>query len=130
MMEEIKKNILVVDDEIYIRQSFIDYFEDRDWMVFDAESGESALELLKTQACSAAIVDIRMTGMDGETFIRQASKKYPDMVFVICTGSPEYETSEDLRQCPNVADQVFGKPVTNIDKLENTVIKILADAKV
>ncbi|WP_020587987.1 response regulator [Desulfobacter curvatus] len=124
-MEQIKESILIVDDEIYIRQSFIDYFEDRDWLVFDAESGESALELLKNQACSAAIVDIRMTGMDGETFIRNASKKYPAMVFIICTGSPEYETSEDIRQCPNVADQVFGKPVTNIDKLEITIKSML-----
>jgi len=120
-MKQIKKSILIVDDEIYIRQSFIDYFEDRDWLVFDAKSGEAALELLKNQACSAAIVDIRMTGMDGETFIRNASKKYPDMVFVICTGSPEYETSEDICRLSNVADQVFGKPVACIEKLENTI---------
>lgn len=124
-MEQIKKSILIVDDEDYIRQSFIDYFEDRHWLVFDAESGESALELLKTQICSAAVVDIRMTGMDGETFIRNASKKYPDMVFVICTGSPEYETSEDVLRLPNVANQVFGKPVIYIDKLENTIKEML-----
>lgn len=120
-MEQIKKSILIVDDEEYIRQSFIDYFEDWHWLVFDAESGESALELLKTQICSAAVVDIRMTGMDGETFIRNASKKYPDMVFVICTGSPEYDTSEDILRLPNVANQVFGKPVIYMDKLENTI---------
>jgi len=129
-MEQTKNSILIVDDELYIRQSFIDYFEDRDWQVFDAESGEAALELLKTRISSAAIVDIRMTGMDGETFIRNASKKYPDMIFVICTGSPEYETAEDIRQCPNVADQVFGKPVTNIDKLEMTLKDMLADKNV
>ena len=129
-MERTKHSILIVDDELYIRQSFIDYFEDRDWQVFDAESGEAALELLKTQISSSAIVDIRMTGMDGETFIRNASKKYPDMVFVICTGSPEYEPADDIRQCPNVADQVFGKPVTNIDKLEKTIKDMLADKNV
>lgn len=124
-MEQIKKSILIVDDEIYIRQSFIDYFEDRGWLVFDAESGEAALGQLKIQTCSAAIVDIRMTGMDGETFIKTASKKYPNMVFIICTGSPEYETSEDLRRLPNAADQVFGKPVTCIENLENTIKKRL-----
>lgn len=129
-MEQIKNSILIVDDELYIRQSFIDFFEDRDWLVFDAESGENALELLKTQISSAAIVDIRMTGMDGETFIRNASKKYPDMIFVICTGSPEYEPAEDIRQCPNVAAQVFGKPVTNIDTLEKTIKDMLADKRV
>ncbi|NWH06816.1 response regulator [Desulfobacter latus] len=120
-MEETKKSILIIDDEDYIRQSFIDYFEDRHWLVFDTKSGESALELLKNQACSAAIVDIRMTGMDGETFIKNASKKYPVMGFVICTGSPEYQTSEDILQLPNVANQIFGKPVIDIDKLENTI---------
>ena len=120
-MEQIKKSILIIDDENYIRQSFIDYFEDRHWLVFDTDSGESALELLKTQACSAAIVDIRMTGMDGEAFIKSASKKYPDMVFVICTGSPEYKTSEDILRLPNVSDQVFGKPVIDMDKLENII---------
>lgn len=129
-MEQIKNSILIVDDELYIRQSFIDYFEDRDWLVFDAESGETALELLKTRISSAAIVDIRMTGMDGETFIRNASKKYPDMIFVICTGSPEYEPAEDIRQCPNVSTQVFGKPVTNIDTLEKTIKDMLADKSV
>lgn len=124
-MEQIQKSILIVDDEDYIRQSFIDYFEDRHWLVFDTESGESALELLKTQACSAAIVDIRMTGMDGETFIKNASKKYPDMSFVICTGSPEYKTSEDILRLPNIANQVFGKPVIDIDKLENTIKEMI-----
>ena len=126
-MEQIKKSILIVDDEIYIRQSFIDYFDDRDWLVFDAESGDAALELLKSQACSVAIVDIRMTGMDGETFIKNASKTYPDMVFIICTGSPEYEKSEDIAQLSNVADQVFGKPVICIDKLEDTIIGMFAN---
>lgn len=129
-MEQIKKSILIVDDEIYIRQSFIDYFEDRDWLVFDADSGEAALERLKIQTCSAAIVDIRMTGMNGETFIKKASKKYPDMIFIICTGSPEYETSEDIRRLPNAADQVFRKPVTYIEKLENTIKEMLGSVDI
>ena len=67
-----------------------------------------------------------MGGMDGEMFIRSASEKYPDMVFVICTGSPAYETSEDLLQLPCVADQAFGKPVTDTYELENTISKLLA----
>lgn len=128
-MEQIKKSILIVDDEIYVRQSFIDYFEDRQWLVFDAKSGESALELLKTESCSAAIVDIRMTGMDGEMFIRNAFKKYPHMIFVICTGSPEYETANDIFQCPNVADQIFLKPVICIGKLEDTIEGMLTDLR-
>lgn len=121
--------ILIVDDETHIRQSFVDYFEDRGWIVISSQSGESALELLKTHTCSAAIVDIRMSGMDGESFIRETSEKYPDMVFVICTGSPEYEISDDILQLSTVADKVFSKPVIDADKLENTIQKLLAYKK-
>ncbi len=117
--------ILIVDDEFHVRQSFCDYFEDHDWQVLAAESGESALSLLEKQSCIAAIVDIRMGGMDGETFIRQANIKYPEMIFVICTGSPEYKPSEDIQQKSCVADQVFAKPVTHIGELEKTVISLL-----
>lgn len=119
------KILLIVDDEFYIRQSFIDYFEDQEWQVFSAESGESALDLLQSQPCPAAIVDIRMVGMDGETFIRKAYEKYPKMIFLICTGSPEYEASEDLRQLPCVANRVFSKPISDIGKLEKVISDLL-----
>lgn len=129
LQNEFLKSILIVDDELYIRQSLFNYFEDCEWQAFMAESGESALALLQTQPCCAAIVDIRMGGMDGEAFIRKTYEKYPGMVFLICTGSPEYELPEDLQQLPCVADTVFGKPVTNIDELEKTITKLLYDNK-
>ena len=122
-----KKKILIVDDEPHIRQSFSDFFEDREWRVYTADSGEAALELLKTRTCSVALVDIRMCGMDGESFIRKASERYSAMFFIVCTGSPEFEISEDLIQLPCVADRVFGKPVTDLNELEETINKLLSD---
>ena len=124
-MDSKRKKILIVDDERHIRQSFSDYFQDRGWQVFTAESGEAALELLKTRTCAVALVDIRMCGMDGEAFIRKASENLA-MFFVVCTGSPEYEISEDLIRLPCVADKVFGKPVIDLNELEDTINKLLA----
>ena len=121
------RKILIVDDELYVRQSFFDFFEDREWQVLSAESGETALDLLGKEACDAAVVDIRMGGMDGETFIRKASERYTEMVFIICTGSPEYKASEDLLGLPCVADHVFAKPVTDPHELENEISKLLSD---
>jgi DNA-binding response OmpR family regulator len=57
-------------------------FEDCGWQVFTAESGESALELLQNQSCPTAVVDIRMGGMDGETFIRKAYEKHPEIILL------------------------------------------------
>ena len=122
-----EQKIMIVDDEPHVRQSFFDFFEDQEWQVLTAQSGEMALDLLEKQTCSAAVVDIRMGGMDGETFIRKASKKYPEMVFVICTGSPEYKASVDLLLFSCVADHIFTKPVTDIFKLKRTIIQLLSD---
>jgi DNA-binding NtrC family response regulator len=121
-----EKEILIVDDEIHIRQSFSYFFEDRGWQVSTADSGEAALDLLRTKACAVALVDIRMCDMDGESFIRTASEKYSAMLFVICTGSPEYEISKDLIHLSCVANKVFGKPVTDMNELEETINKLIA----
>ncbi|WDP93308.1 MAG: response regulator [Desulfobacter sp.] len=102
------------------------FFEDRLWDVFSAESGEEALDMLEHRPCNAAVVDIRMGGMDGETFIRKTLALYPEMVFVICTGSPEFGISTDLCKNPRVADRVFSKPVDRIEDLEDAVLALLS----
>jgi len=119
--------ILVVDDEIFIRQSFIDFFEDRLWRAIEAESGEQALEILDHETPLGAIVDIRLGGMDGNTFIRKACQKNPGLAFVICTGSPEYDVPPDLRDLPGVAQQIFRKPVTDIGRLEQALLGKITD---
>ncbi len=120
-------SILIVDDEHYVRQSFVFYFEDRLWDASSVESGEEALDRLASRACDAAVVDIRMGGMDGESFIRKASGLYPGMVFVICTGSPEYRISDEFLANPRISNRIFSKPVTCIDELEETVLGLLPD---
>lgn len=120
-------SILIVDDELFIRQSFNDFFKDSQWITFLASSGEEALEILQQESPSAAIVDVRMMGMNGDEFIRQARHVKPEMYFVICTGSPEYEPSNDLLQFSQVSDQVYRKPVGDMDKLENHISSLIMD---
>lgn len=117
-MDQATGTVLFVDDEAYIRQSFADYFEDRLWETLQADSGEEALRLLDEELPQAAVVDIRMGGMDGNAFIRQALSLTTDMVFIICTGSPEYDIPEDLSENPRISDILFRKPVTDMKQLE------------
>ncbi len=124
-MSEFMKTILILDDETFIRQSFVDYFEDSLWQTLQAKSGEQALELLKKESPNGAIVDIRLRGMDGDAFIREACKKRPKMGFVICTGSPEYDIPVDLLKLPCVSNNVFRKPVTNMAELEKNMLHII-----
>ncbi len=128
-MSEVIKTVLFVDDEIYIRQSFADYFEDNNWKTLQAESGEKALELLKKESPDGAVVDIRMSGMDGDVFIRNALDEKLSMGFIICTGSPEYDIPEDLISKPCVSDFLFRKPVTDMESLEKELLRVIENVK-
>lgn len=121
------KTILIIDDEEIIRESFAYYFEDRRWHCVMAESGEEALDILDESSPHCAIVDIRMGGMDGNAFIRAAHLKKPQMAYVICTGSPEYDVPDDVRKLPNVSEIVFSKPVTKMAELEGELLRLMAE---
>lgn len=128
-MNEQMKTILIIDDEEIVRESFAYHFEDRLWRCIMAESGEEALDILEEASPHCAIVDIRMGGMDGNAFIREAHLKRPQMVCVICTGSPEYVIPDDVRKLPTVSNLVFNKPVTKMAELEGELLRLMAGIK-
>lgn len=128
-MDKPAKRVLLIDDEIHIRQSFADYFEDNLWETLQAETGEQALEILKTGSFHGAVVDIRMGGMDGNAFIREAYETYPDLHFIICTGSPEYDVPPDLKKLSRVSDTLFRKPVADMAELELALSRLIQGAR-
>ncbi len=121
------KSILILDDESGVRQSLFDYFEDHLWNPIMAESAEDALLLIEKEKPVAAIVDVRLPGMNGSDFIREAVSRNISMVFVICSGSSEYEFPQDLKSMACVCDDFFKKPVQDLSVLENQVNMMMQD---
>jgi DNA-binding NtrC family response regulator len=120
------KTILILDDEPIVRQSLVDYFKDHLWKPVATESGEEALKLLEKISFHGAVVDVRLRGMDGNTFIQQAYEMRPEMSFVICTGSPEYEIPHEVQKLPTVSHHVFIKPLMHIEHLEKELEQLIA----
>jgi DNA-binding NtrC family response regulator len=118
-------SLLVLDDEHVVRQSFVDYFEDNLWRVIQAETAEQALQILEEEKPCAALVDIRLPGIDGNMFIREAIGRKLKMAFIICSGSPSYNVPLDLQQHMNVSSTFFRKPVANFKALEQDVIQTI-----
>ena len=84
----------------------------------------------RTPHCSENGIDSSYTNDRSEAIFQIAKwGKHQNfaMFFVVCTGSPEYEISEDLIRLPCVADRVFGKPVIDLNELEDTINKLLAN---
>lgn len=115
--------VLILDDDKVMRESFIYYFEDQGWRVLAAETAEEALELMSHDRPDGAIVDIRLPGIDGQSFIYQTRNTYPQLAYVICTGSVEYHLPNEMAAIGNVSNMVFAKPVYNIKELEDELLR-------
>lgn len=113
-----EKSVLVVDDELLIRDLLYDFFLEKGYKVSVADSGSVALEKLGKQSFDVLLVDLKMPNMDGIEFIKEARKKKIETPVVIITGFPSLETAlEALRQ--RVSDYII-KPF-NINQLFATV---------
>lgn len=60
-----RARLLVVDDEELNREIIREYLEDEDCDLFEAESGEQALEMLESGDYDAVLLDRMMPGIDG-----------------------------------------------------------------
>jgi len=95
LLEEVRKDfrILVVDDELIIRDSLRAWLEDEGFSVDMAASGPEALNHLSKQAYGLMLVDIKMPGMDGVELLQKAKEVFPDLVVVMMTAYATVETA-------------------------------------
>lgn len=88
-----KLRVLLVDDEIMIREGFKKLF---DWQVHDcqvideAADGAQALNKIDSLVPDLVIMDINIPIMNGLKVIQQAKAKYPDMAFIIVSGYDDF----------------------------------------
>lgn len=89
------EKILLVDDERNILQSMQRQLRKR-FKIVTAESGDEALQVLKSQGPFAVIVsDMRMPGMDGVQLLSRVKDSYPHVVRMMLTGNADQETASE-----------------------------------
>lgn len=104
--------VLLVDDEIMIREGFKKLF---DWEAHDCEvageaaDGMEALMKIESLVPDIVIMDINIPVMNGLKVIQKSRLKYPDMAFVIVSGYDDFSyCREALRM--QITDYIL-KPV-------------------
>jgi len=104
-------HILILDDEERIRDLLTQYLEDFDeFVVRNAHSGEQALELLAGEPADLAVVDMRLPGMSGTQFIREARARGACRHFLVHTGSVDMVISSELSELGLTSRDMFFKP--------------------
>jgi nucleotide-binding universal stress UspA family protein/ActR/RegA family two-component response regulator len=85
--------ILVVDDELIVRDSIKEWLEDEGFSVDMAASGPEALDKLSAKSYHLMLTDIKMPGMDGVELLKNAHKRFPDLTVIMMTAYATVETA-------------------------------------
>ncbi|MFZ5760427.1 MAG: sigma-54-dependent transcriptional regulator [Thermodesulfobacteriota bacterium] len=83
--------ILVVDDELSMREFLKILLEKEGYKAITAQDGEKALKIIEENEIHLVISDIRMPGMGGLELLGQVKQTQPDLPFIMITAfaSPE-----------------------------------------
>jgi two-component system response regulator HydG len=115
--------LLIVDDELSVRDSLSKWFQEEGYEVGTAENANDALTRLADQRWDAALVDIKMRGTDGIELQRRMHEIDPDLMVIIMTGYASVETA--VAALKNGAYDYVTKPL-DPDEIAHLVKKALA----
>jgi len=124
-MSKDKLRILVIDDEVAVRETLCENLSECGFEVSSASDGEDAVrQIEKGNLPDIVITDIIMPKKEGLEVIVEIRKKYPKIKVIAISGGGRTKTVDFLTLAEKLgADAVLAKPL-DLDELENTVRKI------
>jgi len=115
-MEAKEKRILIVDDDQRILESLKNILESECYSVETAESGEEATKKIEKNSFDIALLDIRLSGMQGPKLLEIQHEKFPRMVKIMMTGYPSLYSA--IAALKLRADAYIMKPVNPVTLLD------------
>lgn len=82
-----KANVLVIDDELYIRDLIRDSLKDQGHNVTTVDNGEEAIELFDANHFDIVFVDYMLPGCSGLEVIKKIKPNNPQTTMILITGS-------------------------------------------
>jgi two-component system response regulator PilR (NtrC family) len=115
-------NLLIVDDELGMRQFLTHLFQREGHTVRLAENGREAMTMIQQQAPDLIISDIRMPDMNGVDLLRAARELHPEVEIIMMTAFANVDTAREAFLLG--AYDFVQKPFDN-DLLKETVTRAL-----
>jgi signal transduction histidine kinase/ActR/RegA family two-component response regulator len=91
-----KMSVLVVEDELLIRDALRRYLHPRAQHVSAAENGREALKLAADRRFDLIFLDMLMPGINGLETLRRLRELSPDTPVILMTGKPERNIREQV----------------------------------
>ncbi len=119
--------LLIVDDELSVRDSLGKWFHEEGYEVTTLENANDALTQLAEQRWDVALVDIKMHGTDGIELQRRMHEVDPELIVIIMTGYASVDTA--VAALKNGAYDYVTKPL-DPDEIAHLVKNALAHRRV
>ena len=121
----IKKKVLIVDDEEYLRQILVDVMEINDIESIAVDEGQKALEVYKKEKNEIGLVllDLILPKETGVDTYKNLCKINPDVKVIFMSGLGDKDT---LRTIPNYNEFIFLKKPFSMDEVTEKVILSLS----
>jgi two-component system response regulator AtoC len=78
--------VLVVEDEVYVRESLTEILRERGYDVVESGTVAEAVRLLAHAPIDVVLTDFRLPGADGLALVKQVQASAPDVPVVVLTG--------------------------------------------
>lgn len=114
--------LMIVDDELDVREYLKNFFRRRKIDVITAESGEEALELVAKNRPDLMLLDVRMAGITGIETLQKIRGQGNQVKVIMVTGVEDQEMLKPLADL-NVAACIH-KPLI-LEELEREVFQRL-----
>jgi CheY-like chemotaxis protein len=120
------ETILLVDDQVTVRESMAASLRELGYQVFEAAAGDKALELVRSGAAPEVdilVTDGRMPKMGGRALAREIHALFPNARILFLSGYPAAPSESGL--VPGFGAAVLPKPFTRL-RLAHKLRELLA----
>jgi len=115
-------NILLVDDDKWIRDSMTVLFEAEGCALKALETAEEGLEIIKNQKFDIAIVDYRLPNMDGLEFLERIGVLMPNIMRILITA---YGDKKMFSRAKRIGvEEYIAKPFSS-ENIEETLTRLV-----
>ena len=127
MNENENCRILVIDDELSIRESFVAHLEDLDYELFQAENGRIGIEKIQELKPDLILVDLRMPEIDGLGVLQWIRENTSETPVIVISGTGLITDAVDALRFG--AWDYLLKPVEDLNVLTHAVNSVLEKAR-
>ena len=106
-----KMNLLIVEDDRAIREGVAEFLREEQYQVFEAESGEQGIEILRHTEIHLALLDMMLPGMSGLEVLKEL-RKFLKIPVIMLTAVTDEETQ--VQTFDALADDYICKPFSLI----------------